>query len=46
MRVTGGISRDEGALCEEEAAPLAWAMSPVRIIGVWRRVDMALPARQ
>lgn len=42
MRVTGGISRLVGARWVEEAGAEVWGSSPVRTMGGWSNVDMAV----
>lgn len=41
VRVTGGMSREDGGL-KPVADVALWAVRPVRMIGGWRRVEMAV----
>jgi hypothetical protein len=42
VRATGGMSRAVGGLCALDAGAEVWGMRPVRTIGGWRSVDIAM----
>jgi len=42
VRATGGMSRVVGALCAADAGNDVCGRRPVRTIGGWSRVDMAV----